>query len=176
MMDHKAFLFDYDSFERELRGILEDALRSGDNSGLVAFINANLGDLRDPYEGEPLGADWVAMIETQDPHQYGDFALTKYYNPTADIGLGVAWESLQELIASDPLLTESPVLGSTIGPKNNLFDPGKMGSYFQNAQQVRQSLRYVLGLAKKEQVKDLDRAIQMLQEAADASTGLYITF
>jgi hypothetical protein len=176
MMEHKAFLFDYDSFERELRAILEDALRSGDHSGLVSFINANLGDLRDPYEGEPLGADWEAMIETQDPHQYGDFALTKYYNPTADIGLGAAWENLQELIANDPLLTESPILGSTIGLKDDPFDPGKMGSYLQSAQQVRQNQRYLANLAKKERAEVLNRAIQMLQEAVDANTGLYVTF
>src|SRR5579875_843253 len=176
MMEHKAFLFDYGSFDRELRAILEDALRSGDHSGPVSFINANLGDLRDPYEGEPLGAEWEAMIETQDPHQYGDFALTKYYNPAADIGLGAAWENLQELIANDPLLTESPILGSTIGPKDGPFDPGKMGSYFQSVQQVRQNQRYLLNLAKKEQTEDLNRAIQMLQEAVDANTGLYITF
>jgi hypothetical protein len=176
MMEHKAFLFDYDSFDRELRAILEDALRSGDHSRLVSFINANLGDLRDPYEGEPLNAGWEAMIEMQDPHQYGDFALTKYYNPTADIGLGAAWENLQELIANDPALTESPILGSTIGPQDDPFDPGKMGSYFQSAQQVRQNRRYLLDLAKKGQTEDLKRAIQMLDQAAGAETGLYVTF
>src|ERR1051326_1231389 len=103
MMEHKAFLFDYDAFDGELRAILEGALLSGACGGLVSFINANLGDLRDPYEGEPLGADWETMIETQDAHQYGDFALTKYYDPTADMGLGGAWDNIQELIASNPL-------------------------------------------------------------------------
>jgi hypothetical protein len=176
MMEHKAFLFDYDSFDRELRVILEDALRSGDHSKLVSFINAHMGDLRDPYEGEPLDANWEAMIEMQDPHQYGDFALTKYYNPTADIGLGAAWHNLQELIANDPTLVESPILGSTIGPQDNPFDPGKMGSYFQSAQQVRQNLRYLLNLAKKWQTEDLKRAIQMLDQAVGAETGLYVTF
>jgi hypothetical protein len=176
MMEHKAFLFDYDSFERDLRAILEYALLSGDYSGLVSFINANLGDLRDPYEGEPLGADWESMIEGQDSHQYGDFALTKYYNPTADIGLGAAWEDLQQLIASDPHLTESPILGSTIGLMDEPFDPGRMGSYFQRAAHVRQGHRYLLKLARKQPSEDLNRAIKMLQKAADAGMGLYITF
>jgi hypothetical protein len=176
MMEHKAFVFDYESFDRELRAILEDALRSGDFTGLVSFINVNLGDLRDPYEGQPLGADWEAMIETQDSHQYGDFALTKYYNPIADIGLGVAWENFQELIANDPVLTESPILGSTIGPEEDPFDPGKMGSYFQSAQQARQNYRFLSNLAQKESSQDLNRAVEMLSEAVDAKTGLYITF
>jgi hypothetical protein len=177
MMEHKAFLFNYQSFDRELRAVLEDALRSGDHGSLVSFINAHLVDLRDPYEGEPLGANWEALIETQDPHQFGDFALTKYYNPTADIGVAAAWENLQELIAkNDPLLAESPILGSTIGPKDNAFDPGKMGSYFQSAQQVRQSQSYLLNLAKEKPAEVLSGALAMLQEAADAGTGLYVTF
>jgi hypothetical protein len=176
MMEHKAFLFDYDSFERELRPILADALRSGDNGALVSFINTNLSELRDPYEGEPLSVDWEAMIETLDPHQYGDFALTKYYNPVSDIGLGAAWDLLQELIATDLSLTESPILGSIIGAKDDPFDPGKMGSYFQSAQQVRHNQRYLLNLAKEERSEVLNRAIKMLETAADASTGLYVTF
>jgi hypothetical protein len=176
MMEHKAFLFNYDSFQRELRPILEDALLTGDCGALVSFINANLGDLRDPYEGEPLGTDWESLIETQDAHQYGDFALTKYYDPTADIGLGAAWEIVQELIANDPTLTESPILGSTVGPKDDPFDPGKMGSYFQSANQVRDHHRYLLNRAKKERSDELSRAIQMLEEAAKAETGLYVTF
>ena len=85
----------------------------------MSFINANLGDLRDPYEGEPLGADWESLIETGDAHQYGDVALTKYYDPLADIGLGASWERVQELVANDPTLMESPILGSTIGPKDD---------------------------------------------------------
>lgn len=176
MMEHKAFLFDYDSFDRELRAILEDGLRTGDHHVLVSFINSNLRNLCDPYEGEPLGTDWEAMIETLDSHQYGDFALTKYYKPTDDIGLGAAWENLQELISNDPLLTESPILGSTIGPKDAPFDPGKMGSYFQGVQQVRQNRRYLLNLAKKNRTQDLKNAIQMLQGAENVGTGLYVTF
>src|SRR5256885_898845 len=81
MMEHKAFLFAYDSFNAELRPVLEHALRSRDYGPLVSFISDNLADLRDPYEGRPLGADWEAMIETHDAHQYGDFSLTKYYDP-----------------------------------------------------------------------------------------------
>jgi hypothetical protein len=175
-MEHKAFLFDYDAFDQELRAILEDAVRSGDLSGLAIFISGNVSSLRDPYEGEPLSVDWEALVETQDSHQYGDFALTKYYNPTADIGLGTAWEHVEELLANDPLLTQSPILGNTIGPDDNPFDPGKMGSYFQSVQGVRQNHRYLLNLAKKGQSEELSSAIEMLHKAVDAKTGLYITF
>jgi hypothetical protein len=176
MMEHKAFLFKYGSFERELRAILEDALTSGDTGALVSFIHANCGNLRDPYDGEPLGADWESLVETPDAHQYGDFALTKYYDVLADIGLGVAWQQVQELIATDPILPESPILGSTIGPRDDPFDPGKMGSYFQSVQQVRQNWAWLLEVGKGKRSDDLNAAIRMLEDAVKAGTGLYVSF
>lgn len=176
MIEHKAFLFDYINFDRELRPILEDALVSGDCGGLVSFIVAHLHDLRDPYESEALGDAWETMIETQDAHQYGDFALTKYYNPAADIGLGATWQNVQELVAADPALTVSPILGSTIGPQNDPFDPGKMGAYFQTSDQVREHHKYLLDRFNGKPLDEVNEAIQMLEKAIKAKSGLYVTF
>src|SRR5947209_5298245 len=131
MMEHKAFVLDYQSFCRELRPLLEAALAGGDCRGLVYFINENFVLLRDPYEGKPLPTRWEAILEFKDAHQYGDIALTKYYDPAADIGLGGAWECIQMMIAAAGNSDESPVLGTPIGPQTSPFDPGKMGSYFQ---------------------------------------------
>jgi len=176
-MEHKAFVFDHDAFDKELRPTLERALSSHDISNLVAFINANTGDLADPYEGEPLGEDWEAMIETHDAHQYGDFALTKYYDPSAYIGLGVAWDRIQQLIANDPTLVESPILGTPVGPSDSPFDPGKMGAYFQSAEQVRRHYQYLVRLQQQFPNEDnLKKAIQMLAQAKNAEKGLYVTF
>lgn len=135
-MEHKAFLFDYASFERELRSQLEQALANGNVAPLESFINANLRSLRDPYEGLPLGEDWRARIESEDAHQYGDLALTKYYLPTDDIGLGLGWERVQNLIAAARLAV-SPILGTIVGPQANPFDPAKLGSYFQSVKDSR---------------------------------------
>ena len=176
-MEHKAFVFDHDAFDRELRPTLERALSSHDISGLVAFINANSGQLFDPYEGEPLGEGWEVMIETPDAHQYGDFALTKYYDPTVDIGLGVLWERVQELISNDPTLVESPILGTVVGPGDAPFDPGKMGAYFQSAEQVRRHYHSLMGFQQLFPNDDnLKKAIQMLAQAKNAERGLYVTF
>lgn len=176
-MEHKAFVFDYNAFDKELRGILEKALSSQDISGLIAFINANSGELTDPYQGEPIGQDWEAMIETQDPHQYGDFALTKYYEPTGDIGLGLSWEHLQGVIAGDPAVMESPILGARIGPRDRPFDPGKMGSYFQSRDQVDRHYQYLVTLQRQSPNDgDLRKAIHMLTQAKNARKGLYVTF
>lgn len=175
MMEHKAFVFDHDSFERELRPTLEDALATGDTSRLESFISANLDALRDPYEGQPLGPDWASLIEVHDAHQYGDFALTKYYSPTSDIGLGSVWERVHDLAASSER-TESPILGTTVGPSDAPFDAGKMGSYFQSPRSVRENYEYVLELAKTTRSADLKKAAEMLEEAARKNAGLYVTF
>jgi len=174
-MEHKAFLFDYESFERELRPSLEDALATGDTSRLESFISTNLGALRDPYEGQPLLPDWASLIEVHDAHQYGDFALTKYYRPTDDIGLGSDWERVHDLAASSSR-TESPILGATVGPSDAPFDAGKMGSYFQSPRSVRENYEYLLDLAKTTHSADLKKATEMLAEAARNNAGLYVTF
>lgn len=176
MTEHKAFLFDSNSFENDLRPVLERALLSGDPTGLVGFIIRNLKKLRDPYEGQPLGLEWESMIETKDSHQYGDFALTKYYDPTADIGIGLEWESIQDVISKDPLLIESPILGATVGSHLDPFDPGKLGSYFQSVSQVQKNYIYLCSMAGKDERHRLGLAIDMLKKAADAQTGLYVTF
>jgi len=93
-MEHKAYLFDWGAFERELRAILEEALRSGDRTAVVRFITKHVAVLMDPYESEALGPDWERMLESQDVHQCGDIALTKYYDPAADLD-GTGWRRVR---------------------------------------------------------------------------------
>ena len=176
MMEHEAFLFDYSLFDRELRSMLDDSLEPDDTAMLQSFINANLNNLRYQYDGEPLTEDWETMIETRDAHQYGDFALTKYYDPKTDLGLGAGWDTVHQMVANDPAVTESPVLGSPVGPADGPFDPGKMGSYFQSAQQVQRNYFYLVNLGGTQSTNELSNAIKMLKEAVDSGSGLYVTF
>lgn len=169
-MEHKAFVFDYAGFYDELYGILLAGLRFGSVAGLRDFISGNLNALKDPYEGKPLCGDWERMIEFPDVHQYGDFALTKYYNPSEDIGLGHRWEHFQDLFGALGGLGWSPVLGEAIGPEENYFDPGKLGSYFQTPSQVNENLTRLLSLPE---AMDL---VTMLNRAAACEKGLYLTF
>jgi hypothetical protein len=175
-MEHKAFLFDTDRFDRELRPTIEEALCTGDCAPLVDFIRDNVDLLTDPYEGEPLAPGWDALLETKDVHTYGDFALTKYYDLTSDIGLGAAWERLQEFFANDPDIVTSPILGATIGPGDSPFDPGKMGAYFQSPSQVAANYHHLLDLARESRSDFVADAVRMLGQAARAGKGLYITF
>lgn len=174
-MEHKAFLFDFEKFSGELLPILEHAVATGDCEQLRDFILTNRVELSDPYEGEPLGDEWEAMIETRDPHQYGDFALTKYYSPTEDIGLGFTWREAQERLGGVLQQGESPILGIPLISDGNIFDPGKMGSYFQPADVVRRNLR-ILEALRRDIGEICDKPIQLLRLAADLGKGLYITF
>jgi hypothetical protein len=176
MTEHKAFVFDFERFSRELQPIIERGLLSGDCSDTIAFIHDNLGLLKDPYEGEPLGSDWESMIETRDVHQYGDFALTKYYDPSADIGLGGSWMEAQDLIARESTFLVSPILGAVLGPESNPFDPGKMGSYFQSYDRLHKSIEQLTALRNAVASSVVAPALQMLNRAADAKAGLYVTF
>jgi len=173
-MEHKAFLFEYDQFEAELLPVLLKALQGHECSLLIAFIQHNIECLCAPYEGEPLTTTWESMMETKDAHQYGDFALTKYYNPTADIGLGLIWQHVQKILPTNQVT--SPVLGSLVGADEPPFDPGKMGPYFQSHVQVFENCQLLQELRLYHSTCEIDEAVNMLEQALQARKGLYVTF
>lgn len=173
-MEHKAFIFNYEQFRRELLPLLWDALATDECNRLIAFVRQNIKSLTDPYAGEPLGGNWEDLVETADAHQYGDFALTKYYDPSDDVGLGASWQAIQELVHGDRNI--SPILGSVVGPPDNSFDPGKMGAYFQNNDQVKESLEYLQQLSQQKCSKEVGAAVELLEHTFRSQKGLYITF
>lgn len=169
-MQHKAFRFDWNGFDAELRTLLYDALLTNDPSHLVTFINSALSKFSDPYEGQKLGPDWMQMLsEHSDVHEIGDFALTGFYDPTKDLGIGNAW------IAFDKSLNDvqrNALLGWTIGPATNPFDPGKMGSYVQTTTDVVRS-RSVLRDLKDDRLAEF---VNLLNLCASSGHGVYVTF
>jgi hypothetical protein len=56
-MCHKAFIFDYGSFDRELKLSMENAIGSNDFRDIEKYIVENLKFLKDPNEGDALSAD-----------------------------------------------------------------------------------------------------------------------
>lgn len=177
-MEHKAFIFDHQAFTTQLSKSLANALLTEQSEGLVAFINENLASLKDPYEGLPLDSEWETLLEFKDVHQYGDFALTKFYDPSDDIGLGLNWQNIENILESDNDENLSILLGKPFGPPNNYFDPGKMGSYFQNEDEVYLNLKRVENIInQKPQIgKPLEELTLMLNKAVELKRGLYITF
>ena len=161
-MEHKAYEFDWDNFNNELRPILEQSLSSDENAKLYSFINTNLECLTDPYEGEPLDNDWEELLETKSNHELGDFALTKYYKVTEEYGLGDGWLPLQEVLSQD-------IINALLGTFISGFDPGCYGSYFQSSNQRKDNASLLL-----------ESNIELIKEFAACLTkfkkGVYVTF
>lgn len=176
MMLHKAFLIEYDQFTLELKPILEHSLLVDESKPLVEFIHKSFDVLRDPYEGKPLGVGWENLLETRDVQEYGDFALTKYYDPAADLGLGAGWTAIQDWIAEDAKMEPSPVLGEVVGRREAPFDPGRMGSYFQSAEAVKSSHAYLTRRLESAPHGARRAALDLLEHAMQSRKGLYVTF
>ena len=172
-MDHKAFVFDYDAFRNELHDALVAALHTGNVAHLRSFISQHRDELTDPYEGAPLGDDWEAQVDAKDPHQYGDFALTKYYRVVDNLGLGPDWQHAEELLAREGI-GEALLLGCTI----DSFDPGKQGSYVQSPAMVIDGLAKIDALLARspELAGELGPVRALFATAVARHRGLYITF
>jgi hypothetical protein len=168
-MEHKAFEFQWSEFERELLPILLDALCSRDERNLCLFIGDNRGVCFNPYQGCPLGPDWRDQLENNDVQEVGDYAITKYYDPTSDFGLGRRWIEMSDVLTGQQ---RASFLGFVIGPDSNLFDPGRMGSYFQDADTVSKSLASLSTLVEPE-LRDF---VDFLEAVKAHETGIYVTF
>ena len=174
-MEHKAFVFDYAAFERELRPTLLRALASGESADLVRFIDRAQCEFSDPYEGRPLRDDWQGALSNRDVHEYGDYALTKYYDPACDIGLSYDWQEVALELESHGL-SEMILLGSALESGGRVFDPGRMGSYVQSAVQVVANLDRVT--AAISHIVATERALVRVRDmlALAREQGLYVTF
>jgi hypothetical protein len=169
-MSHKAFSFDWKEFESdELFRLLIGALQSNEVSSLIGYIENYHTELKDPYEGEPLDRNWQEMLANRDVYEYGDFALTRFYDPAADLGVAEAWIEVDNLL-SEP--ERGAFLGFSIRCANNVFDPGRMGSYFQTPEQVSASLR-IVGELGIEAVKSFKK---LLEDCSQRGLGIYVTF
>lgn len=168
-MSHKAYAFDWQGFEFDLHPLLMAALATDDSTELATFIDGNRKTLSDPYEGEPLPEDWRAALENRDVHEYGDYALTRFYDPADECGIAEEWAEISERL---PEAAATALLGFSVGPPERLFDPGRYGSYFQTPTQVRESLAVLKPLG----VPELTRFVELLERCATEGRGVYVTF
>jgi hypothetical protein len=175
---HHAYLFDFDRFDAELRPVLVEALRSNDPAPLRLFMEQHRHELKDPYAGEPLEPNWEELLETRDVQEYGDFALTLYYDPSADIGLGNRWPALQDLLICEAPPGTDLTLGDTIGPPNRPFDPGGMGAYLltNEAAMSRLTTLRKLSAARPGLREPLAQLEGMFAIIGKSGRGAYVTF
>ncbi|PSB58491.1 hypothetical protein C7B77_04495 [Chamaesiphon polymorphus CCALA 037] len=169
-MAHKAYAFDWKAFEQdELFIILPRSLECDDVLSLVRYIQLHYAQLKDPYEGEPLDETWQEILENKDVHEYADFTLTRFYDPDRDLGIGEEWIEIDESLSE---CNRSILLGFPLCSKNNVFDPGRMGSYFQTPERVLDSLRNVREL----KIDALESFQTLLEDCSQRRLGLYVTF
>ena len=168
-MSHKAFLFDWRRFQRELAELLASCLECDDAVALIAFANDHLDELKDPYEGEALNEGWTEQMENGDIQEVADFVLTKFYDPTADMGLGDIWMPID---AESEVSVRTALLGEPFGPPTQPFDPGRMGAYFQSPETCQRSLASLCS-HERDGFGDF---IRLLEQAVRESKGIYVTF
>jgi hypothetical protein len=169
-ISHKAFAFDWKTFESdELHTLIVQALESEQLLPLIRYIENHRAKLKDPYKGKPLDLNWQEMLENRDINEYSDFALTHFYNPAADMGVAEEWTELDKLLSEAERLA---LLGFPIRSENNIFDPGRMGSYFQAPAQVSASLGIVNELA----IEAIESYKELLKICCQSDLGVYVTF
>lgn len=168
-MEHKAFEFDWLPFERDLHHLIVDALSTRETRGVEAFVDENLTDLVDPYEGQPIAADWRNGLVNRDTHEVADYALTRYYDPVQDYGIGSAWIGISDAIDEQVV---NALLGQPIGPSHNRFDPGRFGSSFQSPERVTESLV----LLNSSSVAEMRPLVELFTRCARLGKGVYVTF
>lgn len=161
-MEHKAFAFRWHAYEQELRPKLVDALASGNCKVLIKWINQNREQLTDPYEGAPLPEDWQNdFVESEIPEDFGEFALTKFYDPTDSHGLGYEWLQIAERF--------SDFTSQLLGTPENSFDPGKLGSYFLTPPAAAEAV-FALRNVPNDSIQEYSEFLSR------CSSGVYITF
>lgn len=168
-MEHRAFLFDWKAFQSELLPVLQSALEIDRTQPLIDFIQMRLGRCRDPYEGLPLAASWRESLEVGDVQEVADFALTAYYQPSEDRGLGSGWIEVQSALAPEG---QAALLGQPFGVGEAVFDPGRMGAYFQTPEQVARSLSTLRSAA----ALSGSAFLELLEDAVHLERGMYVTF
>jgi hypothetical protein len=168
-MEHKAYAFDWLRFEPDLRPLLVAALTGNEPGEVEAYIDRHVAELKDPYEGEALPVDWRDMLSNHDVHEYGDYALTRFYDPADCWGIGDGWMRLSDEL---PEPATNAMLGFPIGPSENLFDPGRNGSYFQTPELVRDALAVLEPL----DCPELAGYLALLERCVAERRGLYVTF
>jgi hypothetical protein len=70
------------------------------------------------------------------------------------------------------------LLGAPLGSPSAYFDPSRLGAYFQTPQQVVRSLARVQRIVpdlEGYQRESLEQFKELLEECAEAGSGLYVT-
>ena len=122
-----------------------------------------------PLRRRGLPRNWHHLLVKRDVQEVADFALTLYYKPVENFGIGGAWLALSETISEE---AAQAMLGTPLGPLRARFDPGRMGSYFQTPAMVGKSVE-MLSRVTQPAIRSYQ---ELLQQCAAEKLGVYVTF
>lgn len=179
-MIYKANIFDYDSFQREFAPQLYSVLETNDSSLLIEFIEDNREMLKSPL-GQSLDSSWQSLELNWTVQDYGNLAITKYYDPLVGNLLLPQWQPIDEFLHAKLGEDTTILFGEPFGPEENIFDPGTMGTYFQSPDEVLTSSEILNELANRNpkllrQLDSFDEVVALFQSAALGKMGLYVRF
>jgi len=161
-MEHKAYQFDWNSFEKEFKDLLISSIRSDNKGALFSFIESNLSFITDPYEGESLNENWKEYLNSLSIQEVADHALTKYYSVQEEFGLNGEWLEINETLTQEEV-------NALLGFSYSDFDPGCYGSYFQSKSLLNENIG-ILSNSKNKEIRSY------LANLRNVSKGLYVTF
>lgn len=192
-MEHKAYLFDTELFNQELRPIILATGKNNDTILLRNYIAKNIGKVRTVYSGELLENNWENELEIGNVQELADFSLTCFYNPEDVLGLSYSWDVLLEALKT--LTTKYYyILGRPLELDTFRLDPGGMGMGFVQMNDILLILEDLINIKDtlievgevptevlyqctlQEFVEACDELIELYTEAQESKRGLLITF
>jgi hypothetical protein len=197
-IDHKAYRFRHNEFQRELAEVLYRALDTEDPGPLGAFIRRFRESLTDPATEAPLSVDWEQEYgPDRDVQQYADLALTRYYDLNENLGLSYGFDALEAYLRSTALAQHAArlICGTLFGPKGRRLDPGRMGTGLLCPEEVASLARLLAGTSwpdvpepgsevdsechyqpeSAEEVQDsLEQLKELYRRAAESNAGLLL--
>ncbi|WP_025699913.1 hypothetical protein [Paenibacillus durus] len=196
-MEHKAYLFDTDNFNKELSNIIITSGATNDVDSLMVFIVEKIGTVRSVYTGELLNKEWEKELENGEVQELADFAMTCYYSPEKELGLSYAWDALLEALnmMSTKFHPDYYILGRPLESELFKLDPGGMGLGFVYAEDISSMYNELIDLKQllinnslpssndlvyhitfPELIEAYDELIMLYKEAKEANCGLLMTF
>ena len=103
---HCAFLFDHEAYQRELAPVLHSALASSDPTELMAWLLANQARLKNPFNAEFIEDGWVEALEYYDVAEFGAYALSAFFEPSALRGLGSGFDTARDALVATGRMPE----------------------------------------------------------------------
>lgn len=184
-MEHHAYLFDTQTYHREIEELLLTAGAFGNTDVLEKYIDENASQLKSPDTADPLDENWRDALANGDIQELAGIILTRCYDPDGDIGLGEDWEilcgAMEELDLSGG--TEYYFAGEEIRSGSFVLDPSGMGLGIIEPENIELIYDELDSFVSQMEANDDDlltelyRSLMEIYEAAHVrSRGLLLTF